>query len=83
MLQSSLPSSPPSADSLIRISSYPASAGTPFKAWWTTIWPTIEDAITNATAPAELAYVVQTTTAFNPALWAELAKVCDCAVTVQ
>jgi len=53
----------------------PVSVGTPFKGWWTTVWPTIEDAIVNATAPAELAYVAQITKALNPALWDELAKV--------
>jgi hypothetical protein len=29
--------------------------GTGFRAWWTTLWPTIEDAIRNATAPSERA----------------------------
>ena len=33
--------------------------GTAFKAWWTTVWPTIQHAIQNATAPGELAHARQ------------------------
>ena len=40
--------------------------GTAFRAWWTTIWPTIESAIANATSPAELAHAREQGDVTNP-----------------
>lgn len=49
--------------------------GTPFRAYWTTVWPTIEAAISNATEPAEMQYVYKIQDQFNAALVADLHSV--------
>ena len=49
--------------------------GTAFKGWWTTVWPTIEDAIVNATDPVELAHIDSTAKALATELIGELEAV--------